>query len=163
MPEHSETIHIRKASHKDLPEVLQLFTDTIRHVCSNDYSQDQINAWVKSINNTKRWNSRIDEQYFIVAEQHGTIVGFASLEDGTYVDLLYVHKDYQRQGVGRALIRDLETESFRLGAKEQTSDVSITARPFFEFHGFQVIQEQTVTVNGVELQNFKMRRHLESK
>ena len=40
------------------------------------------------------------------------------------------------------------------------SEVSITARPFFEKRGFIVEQEQLVKVNNVEMDNFRMRKSL---
>ena len=44
-----------------------------------------------------------------------------------------------------------------------TSDVSKTARPFFEKVGFEVIKKQTVVRQGVELTNFKMKKKIEKK
>ena len=38
------------------------------------------------------------------------------------------------------------------------SEVSITARPFFEKQGFAVLAEQKIVRNGIELTNFKMER-----
>ena len=40
------------------------------------------------------------------------------------------------------------------------SEVSFTARPFFEKRGFIVEQEQLVKVNNVEMDNFRMRKSL---
>jgi putative acetyltransferase len=36
------------------------------------------------------------------------------------------------------------------------SDVSITAKPFFERQGFVVIKQQTVNLRGVDLDNYLM-------
>ncbi len=40
------------------------------------------------------------------------------------------------------------------------SDVSITARPFFEKHGFRIVKKQTVRIGDVELTNYKMEESL---
>ena len=40
------------------------------------------------------------------------------------------------------------------------AEVSITARPFFEKHGFTVTEEQKVSIKGVEFINFKMEKVL---
>jgi len=40
------------------------------------------------------------------------------------------------------------------------SEASITAKPFFEKHGFRVMTEQTIVRKGVELTNFKMERKI---
>jgi putative acetyltransferase len=88
------------------------------------------------------------------------IVGFASLDNGDYIDLLYVHKDYLRQGLAYKLYTAIEEEVKRQGQTELTSDVSKTARPFFEKVGFVVIKEQTVVRKNVKMTNFKMIKKL---
>ena len=41
-----------------------------------------------------------------------------------------------------------------------TSEVSITARPFFEHHGYKVEREQRVQANRMIMTNFLMRKTL---
>lgn len=36
------------------------------------------------------------------------IVGFGNIDDRGYIDLFYISADYQRQGVGQQLLKDLE-------------------------------------------------------
>ena len=47
-----------------------------------------------------------------------------------------------------------------LGAVELSTHASLTARPFFEAHGFAVVVEQHPVLRGVALTNFVMRRDL---
>jgi len=42
------------------------------------------------------------------------------------------------------------------------SDVSITARPFFERAGFRLVEAQEVERQGVRLQNFRMERDMDA-
>lgn len=88
------------------------------------------------------------------------IVGYADVQASGLIDHFYVHKDWQRRGVGTALMRALEAEAHRLGLKEVHSRVSLTARPFFERSGFSVIREQEVVIDGVRLRNVLMARRL---
>jgi putative acetyltransferase len=85
-----------------------------------------------------------------------TIVGFASLEGPDAIDLFYVHKDFQRSGVGDELFSALRERAEKNGAKELRAEVSKTAKGFFERKGFNVIVSQSVKRDGVELQNFQM-------
>ena len=48
-----------------------------------------------------------------------------------------------------------------LGAAELSTHASLTARPFFEAHGFVVVVEQHPVLRGVALTNFVMRRALD--
>jgi putative acetyltransferase len=70
--------------------------------------------------------------------------------------LLYVHKDYQHQGIGALILNVLEDESQRQNKNALSSDVSITARPFFEKHGYRVLKKQKKLIDGIGIVNYKM-------
>ena len=57
----------------DLAAILNLFAATVKTVCAKDYTPVQIDAWVSSINNPERWESRITQQYFIIAKTNKEI------------------------------------------------------------------------------------------
>jgi putative acetyltransferase len=147
---------IRQAKDSDIDEILKLFYDTVTNVCEADYNHEQIKVWASSASQKQKWLNRISKQYFIVAEHDGKIVGFGSIEKGEYLDLLYVHMDYIRQGIATMLLMELEKESDKHHKACISADVSITAKPFFEKHGFKVIQQQTKLFNNVEITNYKM-------
>ena len=46
------------------------------------------------------------------------------------------------------------------GAGKITSEVSITARPFFEKHGYKVVKEQKAKANRLYLTNYVMKKEL---
>lgn len=155
-----QQITIRKGLPSDLPVLQQLFADTISKVCSSDYDTQQIKVWTSSIENKKCWSDMILNQFVLVAQLEKKILGFATLDNGNYIDFLYVHKYYQRQGLAYQLYTHIENEAIRQEQTELTSDVSKTARPFFEKVGFEVINEQTVVRQNVELTNYKMKKKL---
>ena len=149
-------IELRQANLNDLEEMQILFVDTIKSTCKNDYNKEQINVWTSSVKNMERWKSILSNQYFIIAEVENKIVGYGSLENGNYIDFMYVHKDYLRQGIANLLFKSLKKKSIKLGFDSLTSDVSITARPFFETKGFRIIKENKNVIKGVEIINYKM-------
>lgn len=156
----NKRILIRQAKQNDLAAIQALFVDTIEAVCCYDYSPEQIAVWTSSIENTKRWTDKLMKQYFLIAEIDNKIVGFASLENNIYFDFIYVHKDYQRQGIADNLYSEILAKAIKHGTILLTSDVSITARPFFEKRGFKVIAEQKNDIKGVEVINYKMTLEL---
>ncbi|WP_343679913.1 GNAT family N-acetyltransferase [Chryseobacterium arthrosphaerae] len=154
------SISIRKGSLNDLPAMQQLFADTIQVICKNDYNDLQRNAWSAGADNEERWMNVIKGQYVLIAEAENQIVGFSTLDQGTYIDLLFVHKDHQHQGIASLLYAKMEEEALKHGQKQLTADVSKTARPFFEKSGFRILKEQTVNVKGIDLINYKMIKNL---
>jgi putative acetyltransferase len=151
---------IREGNIQDLQELQKLFVDTVKEICKADYNTEQISVWISSIENKERWQEKLKTQFVLVAEENGKIAGFCSLDKGNYLDLLYVSKDYQRQGVANKLYTEIENEARRLNQPELTSDVSKTARMFFEKMGFIVVKVQTVNIKAVELTNYKMKKSL---
>lgn len=151
-------MHIRRATLEDSEEIRQLFYDTVTAINANDYNAEQVKAWSSGYDNIERWNKRITEQHFFVAEKNGTITGFASLTNDGYLDVFFVHKDFQRQGIAAFLLTEIESCAHNIGIKEIASDVSITARPFFVKNGFTVIAPQRVEFRDVMFDNFKMAK-----
>lgn len=151
---------IKPSTLSDLAEMQKMFVDTISTICKNDYTPEQIRVWTSSIENTQRWIDKLTSQYFIIAEMEDRIVGFASLERNHNLDLLYIHKDYQRQGIADKLYGAIEKEAIRKKAKVLLSDVSKTAKPFFEKKGFKTLAPQTNIIRGVEIINYKMTKQL---
>ncbi|WP_417238352.1 GNAT family N-acetyltransferase [Bizionia sp.] len=153
-------IEIREAVINDLPEITSLFRNTILHINSKHYTENQIAVWASGADNEKKWTARITKNYFIVAETNNTIVGFAYLTQGNYLDGLFVHKDYQRQGIGAKLLRVIESQVIMAGFKEIKSDVSKTALPFFDDYYYEVEKKQMKHLKGEVFENYIIYRTL---
>lgn len=150
---------IRKFKRADIDQIVTLFYETVHTVCANDYSRAQLEAWAPDDETDSRiatWQESLCQHYAYVAESERTIIGFGDMTAAGYLDRLYVHKDYQRQGIASALLKTLEGEAQRLHLSEIRTDASITAKPFFERHGYQLVQSQSVVRRGVTLVNFKL-------
>lgn len=79
-------INLRSASLADMKEMQDLFVETIKNTCSDDYNQEQLTAWVSAVENRGRWEHFLATQYFVVAETGNRIVGYGSLDSGSYLD-----------------------------------------------------------------------------
>lgn len=155
-------MRIRTADLKDINDLKILYVNTILAVNSRDYNSEQISAWASTSENIDSLKKRITGQYFIVAENdEGIITGFASLDTKSgYLDLLYVHKDFQRTGVATLMLHNLLRMADEMNISEINTDASITIRPFFKKNGFRVLNEQTVNIKGVEMRNFRMQKNI---
>ncbi|WP_247716386.1 GNAT family N-acetyltransferase [Sinomicrobium weinanense] len=152
---------MRKGQLADLEELRQLFADTISTICRSDYNNEQIHVWASGIEDKDRWHRILTSQQVWVTQNNEKITGFCTLDKGHHIDLLFVHKDYQRQGIARELYNKIEKEAIQRGQSELTVNASITARPFFEKAGFEVLTKQKVIKQGIELTNYKMKKQLD--
>lgn len=140
-------------------EMAALFYETVHAVCAKDYAAAQLDAWASGTVELDAWNRSFLAHTSVVAEENGRIVGFGDMDVSGYLDRLYVHKDFQRQGIGAAICDALESTVL---ADIITTHASITAVPFFSSRGYRVIKEQQVVRNGVTLTNFVMRKAQEA-
>lgn len=142
---------IRQYKNEDCEKISKLFYDTVHTVNANDYSAAQLSAWAKDENSLKARQNDLLRQNMLVAEIGGEIVGFGSIDKSGCLDLLFTHKDHQRQGIATALCDELEK-----GFTAIKTYASITAKPFFENRGYIVMKAQEVTRLSVRLKNFEM-------
>ena len=150
-------MELRKATAGDITALKQLYCDTIVSINARDYDALQIKAWASTADRTASLLKRIEEEYFYVALSGNTITGFASLDDSGYLDMLYVHRDFQRMGVASLLLQQLLQTAAQLNLKVIETEASITAKPFFEKNGFNLTTVQTVHINDIGLTNYKMK------
>lgn len=145
----------------DIPELKELYRSTILTVNRQDYTAEEVEDWASCGDDNQRWLELISAFHLVVAENNeGYAVGFAAISDEGYLHLLFVHKDYQRQGVATLLYKTVEELAQHKQVIKITSDVSITARPFFEKQGFTVDEEQRRKANRLYLVNYKMSKVL---
>ncbi|WP_349947073.1 GNAT family N-acetyltransferase [Lacrimispora sp. BS-2] len=146
---------IREYNSKDIEEITALFYDTVHGICARDYTKEQLDAWASKDMDRDAWDRSLKEHHSLVAVKNGMIAGFGDMDDTGYLDRLYVHKDYQGQGIATLLCDRLEA-GFPGGTV--TTHASITAKPFFESRGYRVFKEQQVERKGVILTNYVMKK-----
>lgn len=188
-------IHVRPYRSQDCAATAALFHDTVHAVNARDYTQEQLDAWAPAGRDLAAWSRSLREHHALVAvlvdgtptpgafdaapgfvapavavaaHVGGTVVGFGDVDTTMgYLDRLYVHKDYQGQGIAGALCDTLEqavldVRPIAFGPVVIETHASITARPFFERRGYHVVRRQRVERRGVILENYRMQKVLRS-
>lgn len=150
-------MEIREYLPSDCNEMAELFHRTVHSVNIRDYTKEQIDAWASGDLGLDVWNRSFLEHDTLVAIAGSMIVGFGDMDKSGYLDRLFVHKDHQRKGIAEALCNQLES---RNSSRCFTTHASITAKPFFEKRGYQVIKEQSVERRGVFLKNYVMEKNI---
>ncbi len=149
---------IRRYKSKDIENLARLFYNTVHTVNIRDYSLEQVNVWASGNVDTKKWDDNYTETYTIVAEIDNDIVGFGNIDIDGYLDMLYVHKDYQNQGIATEIVNNLEAYAKENRVEAITTFASITALPFFEKRGYKKVKENTVKIDGVRMINYYMEK-----
>lgn len=152
---------IRTARLSDASELRDLFQETVLTINKHDYSQAEVEDWASCGNDLSHIKEMIQTHYFIVAiNRQSQIVGFSSITTQGYLHSMFVHKDFQGKGIATILLNDIERCAITTGIMRITSEVSLTARPFFEKRGYIVEEEQKRKANQLSLTNFWMAKKL---
>lgn len=151
-------MQIRDFHAGDAPALRGVFESAIHGTARRDYSRQQADAWAPRTHDTEAWAARMLSLAPFVALVDGRIAGYADLQANGCIDHFYVAAEAGGQGVGSALMRHILARAEVLSLAELTSNVSLTAQPFFARFGFEVEAQRVVTVGGVALCNAAMRR-----
>ena len=144
---------LRKYVTSDCKQLAELFYQTVHTVNAKDYTKEQLDVWATGNVDLKEWDKSFLEHYTIVAIEDEIIVGFGDIDKSGYLDRLYVHKDYQGNGIASALCERLEQSVIE---NKIVTHASITAKPFFEQRGYCVVKKQEVMRCGIALTNYVM-------
>lgn len=143
-----------------LDEMMQLFYDTVHTINARDYRKEQLNGWAPENTDKKFWAGRLKKNVCKVAFIGNRMVGFTELVSDGHVDTLYVHKDFQRRKIAASLIHEILQIAEQRNYRVLTTEASITAKPFFEAHGFRVTRIKNKLFNGKDFTNYKMTKEL---
>ncbi|QMT60028.1 GNAT family N-acetyltransferase [Legionella sp. PC997] len=154
----NQKFYIRAYEQGDEAEIYQLFYDTVHYVNCRDYNKEQLDVWAPKNPDLSQWIKSLAENYTFVAidKKNGKILGFSDLEKNGYLNRGYVHKDYQNQGIGKALLEVREHLAIALGIPKLFADVSITAKAFFEHCGYLTEAKQNKELYGIQFRNYRM-------
>lgn len=155
-------MELRRYKPDDCAVLAELFFNTVHTVNAKDYSKDQLDAWATGYVDTSVWNKSFLEHDTVVAEINGIITGFGDMDDTGYLDMLYVHMDYQNRGVATAIVRELEQQARSCNVSHFTTYTSITAKPFFEGLGYHVVRKHTAVRRNIKLTNYIMEKNTDS-
>lgn len=148
-------MELREYCPPDCLTLAELFYDSVHAVSPRDYSPEQLDAWADGHPDLAAWNRSFLRHYTLVAQEADQIIGFADIRRDGYLDRLYVHPDWQRRGVATALCNQLES---RCGAPCFSAYASISALPFFQKRGYQVVEEHQAERHGMLLTNFLVEK-----
>ncbi len=150
----------RRVRLNDLDQILNVFNQAVRNTALKDYTKEQIDAWSASSLERDRWSQKIVHQEVYAVLEDNKIIGFSSLENKNYIDLMYVHPSYLGRGIAKFLLSKIEGLAKGYGTQIIKTDVSETAKPFFERMGFVVERKNEFDLRGVLIHNYAMKKEL---
>ncbi|MGX4686221.1 GNAT family N-acetyltransferase [Vagococcus sp. JNUCC 83] len=137
-----------------LNQIIAMIKDCIISVNIKDYTEKQVLAWSDIEMNQFKVSIPVNAR--VVLTNDNQLIGYGDMTDAGYLDRLFVHKDWQNQGVGRLLIEELE---IHCSSAIISTYASITAKSFFESQGYNVIRKNNAHLRGETFLNFYMEKY----
>ena len=158
---HGENLGIHPLTELDIPEMRELFRTTVLTVNSKDYTKEEVEDWTSCGDSVAHWKNLLAKNDYVGAiDRQGKIIGFSSMNAEGYLHSMFVHKDQQGKGVATLLLSEVEKIARKYDVHKINVEASITARPFFEKHGYKVVKEQKAKANRLWLTNYVMEKAL---
>ncbi|MEM7120621.1 MAG: GNAT family N-acetyltransferase [Pseudomonadota bacterium] len=134
-------IEIRKATDADAVALSGLIRRTIRVSNSKDYDQQSIDL-LCSIFEPEPVAKRIVNEHILLGFAGVDLVGTAGLRHD-YLRSMFIEPSYQRQGLGKVLVAEIEEVARQNAISEMMVHSSVTARPFYEALGYEFVEFQS--------------------
>ncbi|MFB6294214.1 MAG: N-acetyltransferase family protein [Candidatus Nanohaloarchaea archaeon] len=152
-----DDITIRPARPEDAERLAELHEEAIRAVNSQDYTAEEIAAWTDGT--LEQYRTFPDDAERIVAVREDRIIGFGEIE-GDEITAVYVDPGHMGDGVGSALLERLESIARENGVERLHAESTISARGFYEAHGYDFVEETTHTFGDQVLDVYLMEKDL---
>lgn len=152
---------IRRALHSDAEDIIHAHVESIRRICSKDYTPQQIEAWSGRKFRIPLWEDTIDRDYVWVVTYKNKVHGFGHFavmdnENGEVMGL-YLTPEICGKGLAKKLFEEILKIAYKQQLKKINLHATITARGFYERLGFfQSASDTTIEMQGVPIPCFPM-------
>ncbi|MEL7330690.1 MAG: GNAT family N-acetyltransferase [Cyanobacteria bacterium J06560_2] len=138
-------MRVRPIYREEMNDALRLIHCSIRALNSKDYTPVQIERIVRSYGMASLVGGVV-----LVAEQRSKMVGVAKVSFGLLsaqlIEAVFTHPEHVYEGVGRALVFELEKRANRHNLQKLSVIASLTAVGFYQSLNYEQIR--AVTING---------------
>ncbi len=140
-------LRLREARLSDAAEIARVMRASIRRLARGAYTSRQIAAWSSLPALYHAWAMTAGGEEYIVAEEDGTIVGYAARRRGE-LTAVFVAPSQARSGIGTRLLRRVEDEARRKGVRSLVVRAALGAVPFYETMGYRGSRRTRVPLPG---------------
>jgi len=154
-------IRLRPGRPGDVAAAIDVFQAAVHGLAARDYTPAQCHAWAPCTVERTAWCNRwAEHRVWVAVDDAGAEVGFAEAAAYGHIAMLYDDPAVARRGIASSLLAAAEAAARAGGVDGLFTEASLTARPFFQRHGFAVVAPETVARHGQFLRRFRMTKAL---
>lgn len=151
---------IRRAQELDLPELAELFRQTVLAIAPKKYTPAQTYAWASFAADSSHFRQFILEGTTYVAQDETGILGFAGIATDGHISSVYVRSDCIHQGIGSTLMEKLLEYANDQGMQRLYAEASEFSLGLFQKFGFRLYDTEIVDRQGVQFKRYLMEKYL---
>ena len=144
---------IREFEPKDAEAVSYVIRQTMKTSNHEDYSPEILQPLIDYFSPEKILQLN-RERFCLVAEADNKIVGTAAIEEAELLTF-FVLPEYQKRGIGRKLLEEIENFAKRGGIKTIHVDSSVTGQNFYENSGYRKTGVEKTATAGRQIEMVK--------
>lgn len=139
--------YIRKAKPADWEDAMELAFRTFLRFEASEYGPEGVRNFRQFVTDESLKKMFLTGKYLLfVATDRDKIIGLISLRSNNHISLLFVDEKYHRRGVGKALVKYLQTYMLSYTKQEKlTVNAAPYGIPFYHKLGFRDTGVQTKT------------------
>ncbi|MFP5269672.1 N-acetyltransferase family protein [Coleofasciculus sp.] len=149
---------IRMAQESDIPELAQLYQETVLAIAPHYYSDEQTHSWASFAADGVRFREFILSGTTFLATDETGILGFAGIADDGHITSVYVRRDRIHQGIGSTLMQTLLDYAKNHRIERLYAEASEFSLGLFKKYGFHVYDTEIVERQGVEFKRYLVER-----
>jgi len=149
---------LREYRPADADALAEVYRDAVLVLGPHAYTEDQIRVWAMHPEDTEEFRHSLSAGVTLCALVDDEPVAFGQLNPVNHLAYLYCASNHARRGFASRILRKLEAHARAEGVATLELEASCVARPFFEHHGYRVVEDERVIRHGVEFLRFKMRK-----
>ncbi len=155
----SGSYRLKRLESSYVPRLQALVHSTINVSYSPVYPQEAID-YFKEHHSEESILKDAEEGYTVVLEVDGEIVGTGTIV-GNHIKRVFVNPAFQKRGLGKIIMRNLEEEARSRGVERIEFDASLPSKRFYDSLGYATVEETFLTVaNDKRLDYYRMEKLL---
>ncbi len=151
-------VRIRKFVSSDLRAVKKLIRRTINACYSPVYPKEVI-KYFHDYHSDENILGDAKEGYTIVLERNNRIIGTGTIV-ANHIWRVFIDPAFQQQGLGKLIMRKLETKAISNKIKAVKLDASLPSKKFYDSLGYASEKAFLKVENGKKLNYYKMKKSL---
>ena len=151
---------LEKGKIEDSERIYQIHTSAIKQLCSSHYGEKEISTWAGK-QKRETYIPFLERGDIIVAKKNGIVVGFIhhilhNKETNTSesclkecsdnkleIKGLFIDPSFARNGLGRLLIKEVETIAMKKDVGIMSVSASLNSLPFYQKMGFEEVERKS--------------------